>query len=492
MCGILGLIGKEPVADRLIKGAGRLQNRGERSTRVVTYDMNFFYSHGGTKPPTLQFFDFDPSNLRGTMGIVHTRYATSGANTPDMLERNIQPVLSDRPGMATCNNGDLVNLFSQVERLRQRGFSFQTQVDAKVIQNTLIYHMINNKAYKYKGSTTEFVSALFQSVEQMHQELVGAYSVLCIMESGLVAFKDPRGIRPLCMAHRRDEQENIIEYAFSSESSVFNYFGDYHGINELEPGEVIFIDHETFQKFQYKSPGSQEKFCFFEFIYFARPDTRFKGRVVEVVRQDLGAILAEECGHLKDRIDVVCGLPGTAVSTGIKFAQKLNLQYRRAIIKVDNKRSFQETSDIKRQKAIDEKFIFLRDFIEGKSIAVIDDSNVRGTTAKKIVRRMFELGAREVHMIYYCPPIIGPCFYGIDTPDETKLLAWNRTIDKIKDEMGCTTVTYISKEGLIRGLKVPEDELCLACITREYPTDVSEAQNRIRGRIVERELSDRG
>jgi amidophosphoribosyltransferase len=489
MCGIFGLIGFQPASYRLIKGAERLQNRGERSTRVVTFDGEFFHNRGGLMPASLLFFDYDNRRLRGTSGIVHTRYATTGANTPEMLNRNMQPVFADRPGMALCSNGDLVNLGSQTQKLKDLGFSFQTQVDAKVIQNTLVEHMNDAKTYRAK-STDEYVERLFASVRALQEDLIGAYSVLALMDNGLLAFKDPLGIRPLSMALRYGEDGNVIEHGFASETSVFNYFGDYNQVEELKPGEAVFINAEDLSVHRKQITNRGEAFCFFEYVYFSRPDSRFNGNYVEVIRKRMGQVMAEQYSEFKDKLDVVCGLPGTAVSTGEAFGQALGVPVRNAIIKVGAKRSFQETSDTKRQKAIDDKFIFIRDFIRDRRVAIIDDSNVRGTTAKKIIRRLFELGAKEVHMFYYTPPIVNPCFYGIDTPEQERLIAFDRTNEQIRAEMGCNSVNYISIENLIRGLEHPEEKLCLACIAREYPTDIAEAEGRVLLRRRERAMAD--
>jgi amidophosphoribosyltransferase len=489
MCGVIGIISREPVSGRLISGSERLQNRGERSVRIVTYDRekNLFFQNGGLKPPSLQFFDFNPNNAPGCSGIAHTRYATVGDLDPASLSRNIQPVLTDRPGMATCSNGDLVNHHSLMQKLRDNGFSFDTQVDAKVTQHILIKHLINSKFYQAE-KIDEFIDTLFGSVQSTMNELVGAYSALCLMEKGLLAFKDPHGIRPLCYAHRENSKGEIIEWAFASESTVFNYFGDYHGITEVEPGEAVFVSNENLDKvFKKRLVKSREAFCFFEFCYFARPDSLFKGKYVEVVRRKMGRVLAEEYSHLKDQVDTVCGLPGTAITTGLSFAHQLGLPYHQAIIKVGNKRSFQETSCNKRQKAIDDKFIFIRDFIEGKRVAIVDDSNVRGTTSKKIIKRLHSLGAKEVRFLFYTPEIVGPCFYGIDTPDENLLIANNRSNEEIRKEMGCKGVHYISHDGLIRGLDIRKEELCMACLTKDYPTDVAEAVQRVKHRRIERD-----
>ena len=487
MCGIFGLIGREAVAERLVKGAGRLQNRGDRSTRAVTYDGSYFYHHGDLTPPLIAFRNYDMARLKGNCGIVHTRYPTSGRSTPEMLERNIQPVITDRPTMATCNNGDLINMVAQTRRLQEKGFSFQTEVDAKVIQATLIDAMQAN--HVHRGDNHAYAAGLFKSLHQVHGELVGGYSVLNVVERGLLAFKDPHGIRPLCMAKRKGPRGRLLEVGFASESSVFNYFGDYKEIRELEPGEAVFIDHEL-RIWSAKVTPAREAFCFFEYVYFARPDSRFKGRYVEVVRGDLGEVLAAEHESMKRRIDVVIPLPGTAVSAGHRFAERLGVPAARAIIKADNKRSFQETTDDKRQKAIDDKFLFIRDFIQGKRVAVVDDSNVRGTTAKKMIARLYDLGAKETHMFYYCPPVVGPCYYGIDTPDERKLIAFGRTNEQIRRALGCTSINYISLDGLLRGLAIPRDELCLACVTRQYPTPTDQVRARSDQRKRQRAAGD--
>jgi len=487
MCGILGVVSWEPVAQRLVAAAERLQSRGEHSTGAATHDGSFFWDHAGLGPASVVFRDYDLSQLRGNVGIAHTRYATTGGGSPERLLRNRQPVASDRPGLRTCANGDLVNLQSARRGLMRKGYTFQTEVDSKVIQNVLIERMLERRVHETEGMP-EYVKRLFEAVELAHEDLVGAYSCLTITERGLLAFKDRLGIRPCCVAmrDRRGDLYGGREVAFASESSVFNYFGEYRDIRELEPGEMIFVERESLKVHTKRAGTSRGAFCFFEFVYFARPDSKFKGRVVETARRDLGRVLAGEYAHHKERVDVVVGVPGTGVSAGIAMAQEWGKPFENAIIKVGSKRSFQETSQEKREQAIDDKFLFIKEFIEGKRVAVVDDSNVRGTTARRLAARLFGLGAREVHLYYFCPKVIGPCFYGIDTPDESKLVAVGRTDEQIREFVGATSVNYISVEGLIRGLEIPKDELCLACVTRQYPTPVAEAQERVSLRNNER------
>ncbi len=478
MCGVLGVVSWEPVAARLVAAAERLQSRGEHSTGVATFDGSFFWDHAGLGSANQVFHNYDLSQLRGTIGIAHTRYATTGGGTKERLLRNRQPVACDRPGLRTCANGDLVNLQSARRVLMKKGYTFQTEVDSKVIQDLLVERMFEERVHE---ATSEYVPRLFRAVEKLHLDLVGAYSCLTVTERGLLAFKDPNGIRPCSVAFREKPGDmfGAKEVAFASESSVFNYFGDYHDIRELEPGEALFVEKDSLKVHRTRIGSGKGAFCFFEFVYFARPDSKFKGRVVESARRDLGKVLSQEYAAHKSRVDVVLGVPGTGVSAGIAMAHAWGIPFEYGIIKVGSKRSFQEPSQATREKAIDEKFMFIKEFIDGKRVAVVDDSNVRGTTARKLAARLFQLGAKEVHLYYFCPKVVGPCFYGIDTPDESKLVAVGRTDEQIREWVGATSVNYISIEGLIRGLALPKDELCLACVTRHYPTDVREAQERV-------------
>ena len=428
MCGIFGLVSFEPVAPRLVGGADRMQSRGDHSTGVSTFDGARFWDHGGLGPASIVFHDYDLSQLRGTVGIAHTRYATTGGNAPELLLRNRQPVASDRPGLRTCANGDLINLASARRRLRERGYMFESEVDARVIQFCLIERMLERRVHEAEA-TEDYVRRLFDAVHALHGDLVGAYSAVTITERGLLVFRDPKGIRPCTMATRRaDDMFGAREIVFASESSIINYFGDYHDVRDLEPGEMVFVERDTLRVHRARAGEDRGAFCFFEFVYFSRPDSRHKGRVVEAARRDLGRVLAEEHAALRPNVDVVLGLPGTGVSAGMALAHAWGVPYENGIIKVGSKRSFQEPSPERREKAIDDKFLFIKEFIDGKRVAVVDDSNVRGTTARKIARRLFELGAREVHLIYFCPEVIAPCFYGIDTPDESKLIAAGRQL----------------------------------------------------------------
>lgn len=476
MCGVVGIINKEEnIAERLVKFADLLQNRGTQSTKVYTYDSknNVFHTLGGLGPADIVIPKESVNSLSGNLGIAHTRYATAGRMSKEMLTRNMQPVYSSEWGFACCANGDLVNLFSKRKALEYEGFHFNTEVDVEVIHKLLVkYHFNQQKSF-------------FETVKIIHDELIGAYSTVCLFKDGIGIFKDPCGIRPLCMAKRKEKGE-VIEICFSSESSTFDYFGDYEDITDINPGEAVFVDTNLEVKSEIISSG-KEAFCFFEFVYFAKPNSKFYGRRVECVREELGKLLAIQYAHMKENLDCVIGVPDSGVSAGIMFAKTLDLPYKRAIIKTKDKRSFLETSQEKRKEAIKDKFIFIDEFIKGKKIAIIDDSNVRGNTAKKMVEELRNRrGAKEVHLFYFSPPIKFPCYYGIDIPQAEELIAANYPLDKLSEIIGANSVNYISIENLIKGISLGRS-LCLACVSGNYPTSISEAKERQKLRARERE-----
>jgi len=485
MCGVIGIVSREPVAERLYVGTRGMLNRGPQSTRIVTYDdkERLFYEHGDLGCAKEVFKDYKLGTLRGCMGNAHTRYATAGRSSPEMLLRNMQPVLDD--GMSLCANGDLVNYGSMRQRLEERGHSFNTEVDAKVIQFALMDQL------KYKGlhtakSEEEYAETLFASLDNLHQELIGAYATSVILPRGMLAFKDPAGIRPLCLAHRK-KGGAIVEYAVASESGVFNDLWDYDDVAELRAGEAIFVDKNSLRIHRRLVKPQQERLCHFEVMYFARPDSQFYGRRVEVERKKLGRMLGQEYQHMAERLDLITGVPDTGIASALGLSEVLGVQFARAIQRRPNApRAFLQTSQEEREKAHDEKFMYIKDHIAGMRIGVVDDSNVRGTTAKRHTKRLHALGVKEVHYFFHTPHIDYSCYYGIDTPDRSELIAPDRTNEEIAKIIGVDSVNYISTAGLIKTLGIPANRLCMACLTGEYPTPIDEAQERAKLRCEER------
>ncbi|MFA5358708.1 MAG: phosphoribosyltransferase family protein [Patescibacteria group bacterium] len=490
MCGVVGIIGRDQVISRLVQAAGRLQNRGDRSTRAVTFCQGRLFEIGAVAPPEVAYFNINYQDFPGRLGIAHTRYATTGSDDLASLQRNIQPYIGQ--GTAICGNGDLISSVSLRKKLfHSDGKIFQTQLDIEITDELLSREMRQRRVAQTR-SHDKYAKKLFAAVEAVNKQQVGAWSNLVLLPRGLLAFRDPAGIRPLTMA-KRYKDGVLREVMFASETSVFHAFGtDYCEIEEISPGEMVFVSSAPHLKVYRHKPESVDTsaFCFFEYIYFARPDSAFKKQVVEVVRERLGQTLANEYKEkFAGKIDVVIGIPASALSAAAQFAHELSVPFKvGAVIKVGNKRSFQETSQEKRKRAIQDKFLFLKQFVKGKRVAVVDDSNVRGNTAKKIIEALLSLEAKEVHYFFFSPPIIGSCFYGIDTPDARHLIAHRHGSDPIKiaEEMKATSVNYVSMAGLLQALDVPEKELCLGCITKRYPTSVTEAENRVAERLKQR------
>lgn len=492
MCGIAGVIGKGSVAATLKKAAIRMQNRGECSTRIVTFHERNFYSHGGTQPPEMAYFGLElRKKLPGRWGIVHVRYATTGSSDSDSLWRDMQPFIGER--FAIAGNGDLMSAPRlRAELIKNEGSAFRSGNDIEVTYKLLKRAMKSFGAHSQR-SATRYFKALVSAVRSVNYKQVGAWSNVVLLQRGLLAFNDPHGIRPLSMA-KCSKNGELVRVIFASETTVFNAFYGEEGmtqeISELAPGQIIFVTPSLEIHSSNQSGEIQKAGCFFEHIYFARPDSKVQGEVVEVVRQRSGEELGREYqAEFAGRIDAVVGVPASALSAAGALARIWNVPFEvSAIIKVGNKRSFQENSQEKRKRAIDDKFLFIRKFIEGKRLALIDDSNVRGTTAMKIIQRLFELGAVEVHYFFCCPPIVCPCYYGIDTPDPSELIANRCDGDpqKIAAEMKASSVNYISLEGLLRAMNIPREKLCLACLGQGYPTPTKEAEARQQERFKQR------
>lgn len=494
----------------LIAGGG---NRGEKGAGAVTFDHHGHAHHVcRLGPPAIFRFNLEQEGLRkvipGHMGIGHTRYPTAGRSSLRALQQCAQPrreyahLFGSRTPTFFAENGDTANPKHVRAWLHRHGITPSTSGgDAELLHLTLV-HLLEQRCTGTVPTTSELAAKIFSAVRELHRIVVGGFSNVFLCRYGLVAWRAMPGIRPLQIAEKRSEDGELVEVAVASETGSFHDLGDYTTTRSLEPGEIVFVtpDLEVFSSkmIELKPAGgdAREAFCFFEYDYFARPDSSFHDEggepmPVEGVRRRLAMELAEEFICFRRQVDVVVGVPATAVSAGIEVAQVWGVPYRQALIKKGTVRSFQETSDARRQRAIDGKMMFIRRFIRGKRVALIDDSNVRGNTAKKIVARLKELGAEEVHYFFYTPPLQHPCFFGIDIPDPGELTAarCHGDSEAIAAEMGATSVHYLSLERHLRGLGVPREKLCDACLTGEYPVDISEAGHRATARRRQRRRS---
>ena len=314
----------------------------------------------------------------------------------------------------------------------------------------------------------------------------GAYSAVSILAGkGLLAFRDPHGIRPLSFASKHIG--NQVIYSFASETSAFNFMGGYKDIRDVERGEIIFIDNNMNV---YSKVIHQEKegFCSFEPNYFAGCDSDLKGRKVYDSRLLLGEALAKHFSYRRKDVDVVMPVPKTAIPSAIEIARIWEKDYREGLVVRGETRSFLGFTQEERELAVDEKHIYIKSQIQGKRIALVEDSTVRGTTLTKIVAKLKELGAEEVHVFFTYDKIGWPCVYGIDTPEQEKLIAARHkgNLRAITREIGANSVNYFPYESFGKAISIPQEQMCFACVTGNYPTDTSEWDEYVAYRKKER------
>ncbi len=441
-CGVFGIVAPGREVSRLAYFAlYALQHRGQESAGIAT-------SQGGhimaMRDQGLVNQVFDESKLRalqGDMALGHVRYSTTGANSWE----NSQPVWrSDKREVALAHNGNLVNVVELHAELRAAGVTFRSTSDSEIIAALLSTH---------EAETIE------DAVVDVLQRVEGAYSTVVMTKDRVVAFRDPLGLRPLALGMLGDT------YAVASESCAFDIIGAKF-LREVQPGEVISITKQGLQTRQaVESPRSA--LCVFEHIYFARPDTRLGGQVVQVSRGRMGEILAREAPV---EADLVIPVPDSGGPAARGFARASGLPQDDGLIK--NRyvaRTFIQPGQELRKHGLRLKFNPLPEVVSGKRIVVVDDSIVRGNTTRAIVQMLRDAGAAEVHMRISAPPIKHPCHYGIDMSTREEMIAHNRTEAEIATELGADSLAYLSLEGVYEAIGSPREVHCDACFSGEYP-----------------------
>lgn len=495
MCGIFGMAALEPVAPHLVKAAARMENRGAQSTGIVTLEPDGkFLVCRHAAPAEIAFYDWDGSQFHGRSGIAHTRYATTGAINKAAILRDSGPTVGEL--VALAHNGDTVNVELLRQLLDERGVVLTAETDTEVIR-CLLEDALRAHLPVQHDDLSVYLAGFFAALQDVQQQIIGAYSLVILTRQGLCGWRGTAGIRPLLWATKTDTEGKTTAVGFASESSVFNALTDWHNITDVQPGEAFFVPNDLSGIYSRQLSDTLERLCSFELLYLARPDSRFNHRRVELARRDLGQEVAiERAGDFSSYTStdtVVIPIPTCPVNAAQAFAAVLGLPVEHAIIKVGNKRSFMETSEEKRERAIDDKFIFIKEMVVGRQVILVDDSIVRGPTSRKIIARLRKLGARRVHIVSLCPRMFGACYYGVDTPDRDRLIAWDslhegiRTEEEIAQQIGADQVTYLSVEGFVRGLQLPFEQLCLGCLNGDYPTSLSGAASKRQRRIAHRE-----
>jgi amidophosphoribosyltransferase len=379
----------------------------------------------------------------GHIALGHVRYSTTGSASWE----NAQPEFHGRGdvNVAVAHNGNLVNALPLRRELEEEGFEFESTSDTAAIAACAV-----GELEKGRGAGG--------AVRETMRRLSGAYSVAMIFRDKLVAFRDPHGFRPLCIG----EVEG--GYVVSSETCGLDIIGA-RFLRDVEPGEVVVIHDEGLKS--YRAEGPRRASCVFEYVYFARPDSRFDGREVAGSRQRMGEILAEEAPA---EADVVIPVPDSGIMAAVGYSRRSGIPFAEGLIK--NRyvgRTFIEPTDGMRQLGLRLKLNPLPSVISGKRVVVIDDSIVRGNTARKLVRLLFEAGAKEVHFRVSSPPVTGPCYYGIDMDNKSGLVGANYTVEEIREQIGATTLAYLSVDGMTKATEQPKGSLCRACFDGEYP-----------------------
>ncbi len=445
MCGIFALIkldGKYVSFD-LYNGLLALQHRGQDSAGIACLYEGKIDVVKDVGLASSFFNEQNLSALKGNAGIAHVRYGTVG-HTP---KQDAHPVLSE--GLAIAFNGNVANYSVLKPKYASRmNSTCDTEILLFLFQDALA------------GRTT--VEAVFEAVGEVMKSINGAFSVVCLVNGGLLAFRDPHAIMPLAMA-----EKNGV-YAFASESVAFDAIG-LELTRDVKAGEAIYIDSSGKMHSRVILAKKPVAHCMFQWVYFARPDSVIDGKSVYEARLALGKALAKL--YTKNGAEVVVPVPDTSRTAAQSLAEELALPCREGLIK--NRyvgRTFIMPSQAVREKAVSVKLNTVTPVIKGKEILLVDDSIVRGTTSKKIVK-LVKREAKRVHLLSTCPPIKSPCVYGIDMPSKEELIASSRSIEEIRRELGADELTYMSVEELKKALDT--DGLCTACLTGEYPTGIN-------------------
>ncbi|MBT4922047.1 MAG: amidophosphoribosyltransferase [Rickettsiales bacterium] len=452
-CGVFGIFNTEDASVYTVLGLHALQHRGQEGAGVVTTDGNKFYTHfenghvgdNFNKPSVL-------NELPGNTAIGHVRYST----VAEKNSRDFQPLVADFGfgKLALAHNGNLTNADTLRKELVDSGSIFSTSIDSEVI-----IHLI---ARSKKTDPLDKILDAFGKIE-------GAFAVLILLKDQVIAIRDPHGIRPLSLGKLKDS------YVLASESCAFDIISASH-VRDIKPGEVLIID-QSGQRSIYPFEAKPSKLCIFEYIYFSRPDSVVDGKHVYGIRKEIGRVLARES---RVKADIVVPVPDSGVASAIGYSEESGIPFEFGIIRNHYVgRTFIEPSDSVRNLGVKLKHNANAHTIRGKSVLLVDDSLVRGTTSKKIVELVRAAGATEVHLCIASPPTTNSCFYGVDTPDKSKLLAAQHDIEEMRNIVGADSLKFISLDGLyqsVSGYKKGDESgetYCDACFSGEYPIAIN-------------------
>ena len=451
-CGVFGIWGADHAASFVALGLHALQHRGQEAAGITSFDGKHFHSHRA-EGHVAGNFDTDKviRKLAGASAIGHVRYSTTG----DTALRNVQPLFAELAddGFAIAHNGNISNAMKLRRTLQRRGSIFQSTSDTEVV-----IHLV---------ATSQFPT-MFERLTDALKQVEGAYSLVVLTQQGLIACRDPLGIRPLVMGKLGEAT------IFASETVALDVIGATF-LRDVEPGELIVVNDSGIRSFR-PFEKAEPRPCIFEHVYFSRPDSIAEGQSVYQVRKRIGAQLSREAPV---EADYVVPVPDSGVPAAIGFSQECGIPFELGIIRSHYVgRTFIQPSQEVRHLGVKLKHNANSALVAGKRIVLIDDSIVRGTTSVKIVQMMRDAGAREVHMRIASPPTTHSCFYGVDTPERAKLLAAQMSVAAMADYINADSLAFISIEGLYRALgeerRTSSPQRCDACFTGQYPTHLTD------------------
>jgi amidophosphoribosyltransferase len=451
-CGIVGIYGKGlPVSKLAFFALFALQHRGQEASGITTSDGKKLHSHKGAGLVAQVYKEKDIENLKGYLGIGHNRYSTSGGGALD----HAQPVLNPEHSFALAHNGNLPSVKALENFLKSEKVLKKNRMDSELVADAVDF-------YLKKGTK------IGDAVKKIFPLITGAFSLVMMDKNNLVAVRDAYGMRPLVLGKLGDG------YVVTSETCALETIGAIF-LREVREGEMIVINNLGLKSVQLATPTP--KHDIFEYVYFSRPDSILGGKLVYSVRKNSGKILAREYPL---KVDIIVPVPDTAMPVSLGYSEVSGIPIEMALVK--NRyvhRTFIEPDQKSRKNSVALKLIPLKEALKGKSIALIDDSIVRGTTSKRLVQNLFKAGAKEVHFLVSSPPIRFPDFYGIDTPKQKDLIASSKTVEQIRKFLGATSLNFLSLGGLIESIGLPENELCTSFFTGDYPIDLKERKKEI-------------
>jgi amidophosphoribosyltransferase len=442
-CGVFGVFNHPDAAELTYFGLYALQHRGQESAGIVTFDGTEFRSHIGMGLVSQVFKGDTLDNLKGRVAVGHTRYSTTGSSEL----KNAQPLTMDckRGRIAIAHNGNLTNAAKLRDELESRGSIFQTTVDSEIILHLMA-----------QPTMGQHENNLVSTIRQLE----GAFSLVIMTEQELIGVRDAHGFRPLSIGKLADG------YVLSSETCAFDLI-QAKFVRDVAPGEIVIINKDGLKSIQAFPEEPRESFCIFEYVYFARPDSKIASRSVYQVRVEMGRQLARE---FPIPADIVVPVPDSGNCAALGYSLESGIPFEMAFVRNHYVgRSFLQPSQLIRDFNVRVKLNLIEELVKGKRVIIVDDSIVRGTTCKTRVNNLKEAGAKEVHVLVSCPPHMHPCVYGIDFPDRTKLMAANHTLDEIRRYLNADSLGYLSQKGMVRATGLSKNRFCMACYDGRYP-----------------------